>query len=210
MATHNRYAHPEATHRTARRTLIACEGRATETGYFEALRRHLRLPPAVMSVFANKGSSPLTLVRQLVAERDRRAEQGTFDAAGGDVCWVVCDGDEHRLADAKSWNAAIALAEQERVRLAISNPSFELWYLLHYQDQFAPLTAAQALAQLKRHLPRYAKASVLFPEPLLPRTAEALRRAKTLDARARAGDAEPFANPSTGVAVLVAALLGLA
>jgi len=189
---HNPYQHPQAAHRVARRRILACEGRATETGYFEAMRRHLRLPAETLVVLGSKGTTPLTLVRAALQERERRA----FDV--GDEAWVVCDGDEHRLADPAAWKLAHELAAREGVRLAISNPCFELWYLLHFQDQHAELDAKDALAKLKKHLPAYTKATVLFPEPLLPLTADAIKRA-----RGKQG------NPSTGVGQLVAELLGL-
>jgi hypothetical protein len=188
---HNPLHHPQAAHRIARRRILACEGRATETGYFEAMRKHLRLPADTLVVLGTKGTTPLTLVCAVIQERDRRQ----FDAA--DECWVVCDGDEHRLADPAAWKQAHELAAREGVRLAVSNPSFELWYLLHFQDQHAALDAKDALAKLKKHLPGYTKATVLFPE-LLPRTADAIKRAKGLKD-----------NPSTGVGQLVGELLGL-
>lgn len=195
--------------RTARRTLLAVEGRATEAPYFEAIRKHLYLPTSVLTILDNKGSSPISLVRGVLQIRDRHLEDGTFDPAGGDTAWAVFDGDEHRLSDPKGWEAAFRLAEKEHVRLAVSNPSFELWFLLHFEDQFAPLDAKAALEKLKRHVPRYKKGTPLFPDPLLPLTMGAIERARRLEARARAEGTWPAANPSTTVPDLIEHLFAL-
>jgi hypothetical protein len=202
--------------RTARRALLAVEGRATEAPYFEAIRKHLHLPTHVLTILDNKGSSPISLVKGVIKIRDRHIEGGTFDPAGGDTAWAVFDGDEHRLSDAKGWAEAFRLAEKEHVRLAVSNPSFELWFLLHFEDQFAPVDAHAALEKLRRHVPRYKKGTPLFPDPLLPLTQGAIDRARRLDARARAEHIGPTqsgggatANPSTSVPALIEHLFAL-
>lgn len=188
---------------TARRVLIAVEGRATEAPYFEAIRRHLHLPASVVTILDNKGSSPISLVTGVIQARDRLAEAGGFDAIGGDTAWAVFDGDEHRLSDPKGWARALALAKQEGVRLAVSNPCFELWFLLHYEDQFAPIEAKAAIARLKRHLPHYKKGASLFPEPLLPLTAGAIGRARKLEKRAQREGLGEYPNPGTSVPDLI-------
>jgi hypothetical protein len=195
--------------RTARRMVLAVEGRATEAPYFEALRRHLHLPTRVVAILDNQGSSPISLVRGVIRARDRLVADQAYDAAGGDTAWAVFDGDEHRLSDPRGWAEAHRLAERHQVRLAVSNPSFELWFLLHFADQFAPLDARAAVEALRRHLPRYKKGLPLFPDPLLPLTQNAIDRARRLDARALKADMGGHANPSTGVAALVAHLFDL-
>jgi hypothetical protein len=201
--------HPLAAHRLARRTLIACEGRATEPNYFQAIRRHLHLPEKTLIVLDNRGSSPKSLVARVVKEREKLVEKGEFAPAAGDTTWAVFDGDEHRRADPKGWKAAIELAAREDVRLAVSNPCFEFWFLLHFEEQFAPLDVAGAIARLKKHVPGYTKNANLFPDPLLPLTEAAIKRAERLDARARQEGTGRHANPSTGMAALVRHLLGL-
>lgn len=207
--SYNAYRDPAAAHRTTRRTLILCEGRATETGYFEAMRRHLRLPADTVAVLGTKGTALWTLVQAASKERELRIEQGRFDPKGGDRVWVVCDGDEHRKADPAAWKRAVAMAAERDIHLAISNPSFELWYLLHFQEQHAALNAHDAARCVAQHVPKYTKALGLFPQPLLPLTAAAVARARALDQAARR-EGEGFeANPRTGVYHLVADLLGL-
>jgi hypothetical protein len=209
MLVMNRYTHPEAKHRTARRTLIACEGSVTEPGYFQAIRRHLHLPERAVTLLKDLGPSPKALVRGALKCRDRLMADDAFHPSAGDTLWAVFDGDEHRQSDPHSWNETLKLAEREGVRLAISNPSFELWYLLHFEMVWAPLDNRAAIDRLRKHLPRYTKADALFPQPLLPLTHTALERADRLAGRARElGQVWP-ANPSSGVSTLVRHLFEL-
>jgi hypothetical protein len=194
---------------TARRALIAVEGRATEAPYFEAIRRHLHLPTRVVTVLDSLGSSPISLVRGVIKVRDKAIAAGEFDAKGGDTAWAVFDGDEHQASDPRGFAEACRLADAKGVRVAMTNPSFELWFLLHFEEQFAPLDARAALARLKRHVPHYRKGAVLFPDPLLPLTQAAIERARRLDERARREGVPGLPNPATGVPALVEHLFAL-
>ena len=112
-----------------------------------------------------------------------------------DEVWCVFDIDSHPLVpDAKQQ------ARDNKIELAISNPCFELWAVLHYQDQHAHIETAKLRELCRRHMPRYKK-RLPFLE-LFPHIEEAIRRAEELEqmheARGTAGE-----NPSTGVHRLV-------
>jgi hypothetical protein len=83
--------------------------------------------------------------------------------------------------------------------VALSSPSFELWLLLHFQQQNAHIERDALRHQCTTYLAGYSKriTEKLFTL-LAPRYSEALRRARELDAwhdtRGTAG-----ANPSTAV-----------
>lgn len=62
-------------------------------------------------------------------ERRRLHDQARWE--NRDSAWVVLDGDEHIQNDPQNWHAALQLAEGSDIHLAVSNPCFELWYLLH-------------------------------------------------------------------------------
>jgi hypothetical protein len=103
----------------------------------------------------------------------------------------VCDVDDHRrLAAAKDQ------ARAQRIELAISNPSFELWALLHFQDQTAWIHRDTVRAKLKNHIPGYKKE---LPFEQLERSYQkACERAATLDKR-HARNGVEGENPSTQV-----------
>jgi hypothetical protein len=108
------------------------------------------------------------------------------------------DVDEHkRLADARQ------LAEAHAIELAVSNPCIELWFLLHFEDQWAHLERDKARAKLQAIIPSYDK-EIDFKR-LAGKCAAATRRAQQLDAQA-ARNGDPSGNPTTGVWQLVALL----
>lgn len=76
---------------------------------------------------------------------------------------------------------AVALAAKLDVRLAVSNPCFELWLLLHHQDCTAPLCGAKSvLRQLTKQVPGYHKNGLRFAD-FRSGLMDAVRRAECLD-----------------------------
>ncbi len=176
-----------------RRILILCEGEVTEPGYFRALIREFRNPLVDIEI-DDHGGAPKTLVER-AAERkrlsDRAARNQRDDFLRYDEIWCVFDVDEHaNLPDARQQ------ARAHGIELAVSNPCFELWALLHFQDQTAYLDRRNARSRLKRHLPEYDK-DLPFSR-LRAAYEEAVRRSQELDRRCEELGA-PGDNPSTGV-----------
>ncbi|MBF0394952.1 MAG: RloB domain-containing protein [Alphaproteobacteria bacterium] len=145
-----------------RRVLIVSEGTETEPKYFEALRRHLRLTAAVV-VKADCQSTPLAVVRYAI------------DIGGGyDDVYCLVDRDTHPLDQAR------IEAGKAGFRLLISDPCFELWFLLHFKFTTAPFSCCDELARaLERYLPDYEKRGDNFPI-IRSKTADALINAVRL------------------------------
>lgn len=167
------------------RILIVCEGIVTEKRYFEYLGRAERIS---VQLTVQAGGTPKALVEKAVELKS--ADDGLFDEV-----WCVFDIDEHPLVpDAKQQ------ARDNGIQLAISNPCFELWALLHFQDQRAEIGRRQTQRLCRKHIAGYQKE--LPCEELTRRHSVALGRATKLDQwqsnRGKAGS-----NPSTGVYVLV-------
>ena len=173
--------------------LVVCEGEVTEPQYINAFRLAHGANTVRVRVEA-PGGDPQALVERAVKLRDeaavRAVREGDENVAFDEV-WCVLDVDEHaRLGEART------VAEQAAIRLAISNPCFELWLVLHFADHGAHLNAKRTTELLKKHFPGYEK-HVRF-ESLSPGYADAVRRAAALDQRhAKAGT--DGGNPSTGV-----------
>lgn len=178
-----------------KRFLIVVEGAVTERTYFEDLGRRFR---TMIDVQVDGPGVPKTLVERAVKRKKDTlalAERLANDSELFDEIWCVFDVDAHpKIADAKQQ------ARAHQIELAISNPCFELWTLLHYQSQTAHIERNKLASLLKRHIPRYRKQLPL--EELEARYAEALTRAVAL---AKDCDrlCEPHKNPSTGVHHLV-------
>jgi RloB-like protein len=163
-----------------RRILIVCEGAVTEAGYFKALRAAFRNPLVAVEI-DDEGGVPKTLVERAVARKraaDRDAKSRRDEFLSYDEVWCVFDVDAHpHLPDARQQ------ARDNGIFLAISNPCFELWALLHFQDHTAHIEREDASRRLKRHLPRYEKA--LPFARLHPTYNEAVQRARELDRSVR-------------------------
>ncbi len=175
------------------RIAVVCEGEVTEPKYLNALKgAELASSAHIIEVKGGVGV-PLTVVRRAV----KLKKGGNYDEV-----WCVFDVDDHpKLPEALDQACANGL------RLAVSNPCFELWGLLHFQDQRSELGRKQLCSKLKKHLPGYKKA--LAFEKLDPNRELALRRAAGLDRMHRNDKKPPSSNPSTGVAALVEKIAGL-
>jgi hypothetical protein len=191
-----------------RKIIIACEGKKTEYGYFEEIRKSMRLPTLRVFVVHPDATDPLSIVQAAIDYRQARKNERAWTT--GDRAWAVFDGDEHRLENPANWNDAIQRAQSKEIHLAISNPCFEFWYLLHYREHAANLTRHEAQRLLRSHIADYEKANKLWPVPLEPLTTEAIRRAKQLARRAEADGLHLHHNPCSTVSELVESLLALA
>lgn len=185
------------------RLLVCCEGRKTEPSYFNGLKQeghnnllHVEVVPG--------GATPEVLVDhavELKRKSERDARQQKDDNLRYDEVWCVFDVDIHQhIPEAKRKAAANC------IRLAVSNPCFELWLLLHFQDQRAHIGRHQAQSACRGHLPGYEKA---VPFVLVfPHNEEAVARAEALDKwqeeQGRVGE-----NPSTAVYRLTTRIIEL-
>jgi len=184
-----------------RRYLIVAEGSVTEREYFEHLGRKLRA--AVNLVVDPKNGVPKTLVEVALTRKkhaEKLAKRDKDDTHRYDEVWCVFDVDEHpNIAEARQ------LASSNDIRVAISNPCFELWVLLHFQDHTATMDRKKLRKRLKTHIPDYDKH--LSCEELYDKCDDAIRRSKYLEKECRELG-EPRRNPSTQVHKLVESIRG--
>lgn len=107
---------------------ILCKGQNTEPDYFS------RFPLSNISTFCKGfGRSKTALVKTAVKCKKRNE----IKKGSPDQVWVVFDFDKKGdiLAEQKrDYNQAIQMAKKNNIHIAISNDSFELWYLLHFQS----------------------------------------------------------------------------
>jgi hypothetical protein len=192
-------SNPRGLRRTAarlkprRRLLILCEGEVTEPNYFLSMRREVRNLLVEIEVIPKCGV-PKTVVEE-GADRKKKAQRAARRAGDSflsyDEVWCVFDVDDHpRLND------ALQQARDNKLQLAVSNPNFELWILLHFQDQFAHEPRAQIARSLRRHLPEYVK-NVPY-DAIRPFYQLAVARAQRLEEMHQRNDTVG-GNPSTGV-----------
>lgn len=173
--------------------LVVCEGAVTEREYLHGFKAAHGITTVRIEV-VTPGGDPLATVEEAARRSEnarREAERGGDPNLAYDEVWCVFDVDQHaRLA------AARALAARHEINLAVSNPCFELWLLLHFAEHAAHTSAAQARRLLRKHLPQYDKH--LTFEHVGDGYADAVRRADALD-RHHAKLGQEGENPSTGV-----------
>jgi hypothetical protein len=167
------------------RVLIVCGGVRTEPDYFDGLKQVRRNPAVRVKVLA-KGVDP----EQLILHAAKVG--GEFDEV-----WCVVDTDEFDI------DRAFGVADALGVSLAVSNPCFELWLLLHFDDC---RTAARSYRELRpmliKQVPGYDKSRLDFAQ-YDAGVAAATTRAERLDPTGR----DHGRNPSTGVWKLVRQVL---
>jgi len=123
-----------------RKYFIICEGANTETWYFKKLidlKKELQIHSLIDLCLLEKTGKDkdISFPRQLIefAESQKDDVKISFDL-NRDKMIIVFDGDifETKVTD---YDEVIALGEKNNI-LAVSNPSFELFLLLHYKNSF--------------------------------------------------------------------------
>ena len=117
--------------RDARLIVIASEGKDTEQIYFKALAKEYTNPRVHVHILERckneqNNSSPEHVLKQL------NDYKGQYELESDDELWLVIDRD--RWTDAMLSHVAKECKQDNYMHLAMSNPCFELWLLLHLVD----------------------------------------------------------------------------
>lgn len=178
-----------AQHRDAWLCVVVTEGEHTEPQYFEGLQgrgvlpRHRFKIEVVPPSPTQHDSAP-----NHVCQRADDAVQDKGLKLGLDQVWLVLDVD--RWGDAKL-DEARKHARERGYGLAVSNPCFEAWLLLHHTDDIDAIgSSADCTGRLRALLGRYNKSALNlddFPED----------RIRQAVARARARHPDPSGWPQT-------------
>jgi hypothetical protein len=190
--------------RSPKKTLLVfCEGERTEPEYLHALKKQ----PFVRDVAAvdlrveprHEGAVPLTLVSVATDARNKALNE----EAEIDEFWCVFD--VEWPVNHPNLRSAISLARSNDIQLAISNPCFELWLILHFRDEGRWLDNEQA-RKIRRQLDG-SGGKGLAPAKYMALIKDASRRAAKLEERHRLdGTTFPHDNPSSGMYRLFAAV----
>jgi hypothetical protein len=189
--------------------LIACEGSKTEPVYFKSMKNELRSPTLEITVLDNQGKTdPGNIIEILIEKRQQiKYEKGWTK---NDAAWAVFDGDEHIEKSRKSWETAINRANSQKINLAITNPCFELWYLIHFQEHLAQINRDKLVKLLNKHIPDYDKSMCLYPKPLKLLTETAIQRGEKIAKQIERNELYEYSNPCcSGLPKLISSLLGL-
>lgn len=144
MARSNRRQKPNRAFRPV--FLLGCEGN-TECNYFKYLNQTLfRTIVFEFPGSRNHKSNPSSVLKAL-----KQAIKNRKDITGA---WAIIDTDNRKPEEfntLESWSQT-----NSTYGLAISNPCFELWLLLHVDDKF-PQTETAVITALKKRFPDWKK-----------------------------------------------------
>jgi len=172
---------------------IICEGKVTEPEYFLSMARHCGALIEVNLIVERGAGVPTSVVNKAIELKSFHQGSDSFEER--DQIWAVFDRDEH-----PNISQAIARAEAAGVSVAYSNPCFELWLVLHYQDHDAPVGRREIQRTLRRLMPGYdpnQSKKAMFDQ-IRDLIASAEQRAERMEGR-RETERNRRGNPSTTV-----------
>lgn len=169
---------------------VLTEGKVTEPSYINMwARKYLDVR---IDINLKDTGVPLTLVRLARKYQKQNKNKRNPDY---DEIWCIFDVDEH-----PDMEQAIQEARDSDINVAISNPCFELWLVLHYQDQTRNVGRHTIQSQAKElGITDGKKITAEAQKDLLDRYNEAKTRAKQLESKHEGDDSEYWENPSSQV-----------
>ncbi|MDO9016370.1 MAG: RloB family protein [Deltaproteobacteria bacterium] len=167
--------------RDARFFVVATEGAETEPRYFHAIQERDLVPRSRVKLHVLPTEDGRSAPHHLAARIEAFLREYTL--LPDDEVWLVLDmdiGSGNRIAQL---SGLVTLCGQKRWRLAISNPCFEVWLLLHVSDDLTAITARadSVTTALRARLGSYSKSAT--PTACLDEAAltAAIQRAQAID-----------------------------
>ncbi len=134
--------------------VIVTEGEKTEPIYFKNFRK--RNCGLVIEIYNTKVTSPIQLVKHSITLIKRK----DLDLDNKDKLYVIFDVDENSEEDILK---AKKLANHHKINICVSNPCFEVWYILHYEYLNSNISRNSVIQKLKKYVPDYEKSKNIYP-----------------------------------------------
>jgi len=146
-----------------KKVLIVCEGARTEPEYFKQFKVSKKCE------VVGAGCNTISVVKRAIFLMNEKEYSEV---------WCVFDRDSFKKDRVKG---ALTLARANDIKLAFSNESFELWYVLHFIYLDTKVSRKDYINILNGHIGKeYKKNDSSMYQLLLPRQKEALSRARKL------------------------------
>lgn len=213
---------PENKLEQRRLIILACEDKKSARFYFECyfeiLKASRKLSGLSCVVATHQHTNPTGVLEDLLIFKDLYGN--TYKDY--DHRWIVIDRDEERCGGGghtlQDFNEALQKASNNRpvIKVAWSNPSFEVWYLLHFHYHNTAIDRDQVIVKLNQAMSAiYEKSDMgMFSKLSNLKTPQgrefAIRKARQLHDDAKKAGLKPAdTNPGTSVYELVEVLLQL-
>ena len=173
MSSRRKFQRPLGKRRYRKLFIIAVEGVKTEPQYFAVFKQQSE--QSVIQINCLKGghdSSPPQVLKRMADHLKRETLKKSDEA------WLVVDKDhwtDEQLMQLYEWSN-----QAQNYGFALSNPKFEYWLLLHFEDGTGITSSRACSDRLKRHLPDYDK-GIDARAITQDRINEAVRRARQRD-----------------------------
>jgi hypothetical protein len=170
-AKRRKFQRPLGKRRYKKLFIIAAEGIKTEPLYFDIFTDDA----STVRVSCLKGkhdSSPLQVLKRMTDHLERE------ELKSSDEAWLVVDKDQwtdDQLAQLHQWSS-----QKDNYGFALSNPKFEYWLLLHFEDGTGVTSSRDCTDRLKCRIPDYDK-GIDMRKISRSQIKDAIRRAKERD-----------------------------
>jgi hypothetical protein len=148
MPPRKKFHRPLGRRRYRKLFVVATEGNKTEPQYFAMFNNQ----NSIIRVNCIKGrhdSSPTQVLNRMTKYLKKESLKASDEA------WLVVDRDnwnEEQLTQLHEWSQ-----KAKNYKFALSNPKFEYWLLLHFEDGTGIASSRDCSDRLKRYLPEYDK-----------------------------------------------------
>jgi len=146
MSVKHLYSRTKPFRSPAKIIYLFCEGEKTEPIYFRMLSRKFRdllRDKYSIQIKDTCHTDPLGIINDALQ----------LKIESGDIIWCVFDMNGNTDTSIKE---AVQKAGK-KINIALSNPCFELWFILHYDYSTAPLHTKEAISKIKEYIPKYKK-----------------------------------------------------
>ena len=173
--------------------ILAYEGNNTEPQYYEALKEKLRYKEFTLHIESLKRGKTDTNSAPKHVFNKLKAKKSEYNFKDSDEFWMIIDKDNWVLDE---W--VTKCQNEKNFHIALSNPCFEIWLLLHRKDineytsdEVEKIFKNEKITKRKRHLEdvlsdilgyKYGK-STLKTEDFIPLINKAIEQATVLDTK---------------------------
>ena len=110
--------------------VVVCDDSRTAPAYFDELKREVKQHTTLKIGPARcQGAAPDAVVEQAIIEREKLREDGD----DRDSVWALIDMEQEPFARKRATDAK-ELGEQRGITVALSDPCYEVWTLLHLEN----------------------------------------------------------------------------
>jgi hypothetical protein len=144
----NPFARPRPSKAPYRRFLVVCEGEKSEPSYLEGVRSICRGQLIQIKIVGGAGATKKVVEQAVLLKKEAqsRAKRLRDGFENYDDIWCVLDVDDHdRLSE------ALVQARHNKIEVALSNPCYELWVVLHHRDERRSIHRAKLQSECKEH-----------------------------------------------------------